>query len=98
VLSLQEVANEVAQATGRTCRVQVVGYVQRGGVVSAYDRFLASTMANHCIDCIKKNKFNRAIAEIENKIIDVDLKEATTMPRKRNNIKLAKIYEQINKI
>lgn len=96
--TLQEIAEEVSAATKRTCRVQVVGYVQRGGITSSYDRFLASVMANHCIDCIIKKKLNRVISRINGEITDIDITEATSMPKKRNNIKLAKIYEKINQI
>jgi 6-phosphofructokinase 1 len=96
--TLQEIAEEIAKATNRTCRVQVVGYVQRGGVTSAYDRYLASVMANHCIDCISKKQFNRVISRINGRIVDMDIIEATSMPKKSNNVKLAKIYEKINQI
>jgi 6-phosphofructokinase 1 len=95
---LQEIAKEVSEATNRITRVQIIGYVQRGGVVSAYDRYLASIMANHCIDCIVNKNFNRVIAEIENKIIDIDIIEATSMPQKKNNNSLANAYEKFNQI
>lgn len=96
--TLQEIAQEVTQGTNRTCRVQVIGYVQRGGITSAYDRYLASVMGNHCIDCISQKKFNRVISRIDGKIVDKDIIEATSLPRKANNIKLAKVYEKINQI
>jgi 6-phosphofructokinase 1 len=94
--TLQEIAEEVSKVTKRVCRVQVVGYVQRGGIVSAYDRCLASIMANHCMECINKKKFNRVMSRAGGTIIDIDIIDATTMPKKINNVKLAKEYEGIN--
>lgn len=96
--TLHQIAEEISQATKRMCRVQVVGYVQRGGITSAYDRYLASVMANHCIDCISAKKFNRVISRINGKIVDIDILKATSMPKKNNNTQLAKIYEKINQI
>ncbi|GHU30680.1 hypothetical protein FACS1894166_00760 [Bacilli bacterium] len=37
--SLDDIAQEVNQKTMRTCRVNVIGHIQRGGTVSATDRF-----------------------------------------------------------
>jgi 6-phosphofructokinase 1 len=96
--SLNDLAKQIEIATSRSCRVNVIGHMQRGGVTDAADRFLAASMANHCIDCIKAKKYNRVISEIRRKIIDVGIKEATTMPKKKNQIQLAKIYERINQV
>jgi hypothetical protein len=55
-------------------------------------------MALHCIDCIANRRFNRAIGEVRRQVIDIDIHEAVELPRKRNNVRLAKIYEKINRI
>jgi 6-phosphofructokinase 1 len=97
LLTLQEIANDVEKVVHRTTRVNVIGYMQRGGTPTALDRFLAATTANHCIDCILQKRFNRVIVEKSNEILDIDIFKATTMPRKRNNTKLAKVFEAINR-
>jgi 6-phosphofructokinase 1 len=37
--TLDELALQVEKATGRVCRVNVIGHIQRGGVPSATDRY-----------------------------------------------------------
>jgi 6-phosphofructokinase 1 len=37
--TLDELAKEVEKVTGRVCRVNVIGHIQRGGVPSATDRY-----------------------------------------------------------
>jgi 6-phosphofructokinase 1 len=96
--TLQEMAKIIELKTKRACRANVVGHIQRGGVPIASDRYLASVMANHCIDCIAKNKFNRVICERNRDIIDIDVTQATTLPRKPNKLDLAKIYNKINRV
>ncbi|GHU47145.1 ATP-dependent 6-phosphofructokinase [Bacilli bacterium] len=95
---LDEIAEIVGQKTKRTTRVNVIGHIQRGGTVSAIDRFWASTMASHCIDCIASHRFNRAVGEVRRQIVDIDIHEAVQLPRKRNNVRLARLYEKINRI
>ncbi|GHU30683.1 hypothetical protein FACS1894166_00770 [Bacilli bacterium] len=55
-------------------------------------------MASHCIDCIVHRHLNRAIGEIRGQIVDTDIHEAIKLPRKRNNVRLARLYEKINRI
>jgi hypothetical protein len=55
-------------------------------------------MADHCINCIKEKKFNRAIGEMNRKLIDTDIFKAIEMPRKINRIQTAQHFEKINRI
>jgi 6-phosphofructokinase 1 len=96
--SLQDIAKQVETKTHRATRVNVVGHIQRGGVPVASDRYLASVMANHCIDCIKARKFNRVICEHDRDIIDIDIVQATTLPRKPNKMYLVNEYNKINRV
>jgi 6-phosphofructokinase 1 len=96
--SLQDIAKEVEAKIHRSTRVNVIGHIQRGGVPVASDRYLASVMANHCINCIKAKKFNRVICEHNRDIIDVDIMQATAMPRKPNKMHLVQEYNKINRV
>ncbi|MDR3163473.1 MAG: ATP-dependent 6-phosphofructokinase [Mycoplasmataceae bacterium] len=98
LLTLNDIANEVEQVTSRSTRVNVIGYSQRGGTPTASDRFLAATMANHCIECLLQKRFNRVIVQKSGEILDVDINEAIALPHKRNNTKCAKIYELIDRV
>jgi 6-phosphofructokinase 1 len=96
--SLQTMAKQVEDKTHRSTRVNIIGHIQRGGVPVASDRYLASVMANHCIDCIKAKNFNRVICEHDRDIIDIDIIEATTLPRKPNKMDLVQEYNKINRV
>lgn len=45
------------------------------------DRTLAAKFALHAIDCILGGKRNRVVGIHDNKIIDMDIGEALSMPR-----------------
>lgn len=93
---LTQIAKQVEQATGRTTRINIIGHAQRGGVVTAIDRYWAVVMATHCIECIVAGRFNRAIGEIERKVVDIDINEALQIPSKEDATKLVDKFEQIN--
>ncbi len=69
--------NEIEKRTGFETRVSVLGHIQRGGTPTAFDRILATRFGVRAVELIKKKKFGRMVAISGNKIIDVDIQEAT---------------------
>lgn len=58
----QYIAEEIEYETGFETRETVLGYIQRGGSPTAYDRNLATRMGGHAVDLIAAGKFGRMVA------------------------------------
>lgn len=56
------IAEEIEYETGFETRETVLGYIQRGGSPTAFDRNLATRMGGHATDLIAKGEFGRMIA------------------------------------
>ena len=69
------VAQELEAATKLESRVTVLGYLQRGGTPSPYDRVLASQYGVAAADFLAKEKFGNLVAIQNNKIVAVPLKD-----------------------
>jgi len=68
---------EIEKRTGYETRISVLGHIQRGGSPTAFDRILGTRFGIKAVELIKEKKFGRMVALVGNKIIDVDIKEAT---------------------
>ena len=69
------VAKELEEATGLESRVTVLGYLQRGGTPSPYDRFLATQFGVAAADFLAEGNFGKLVAMQNNKIVPVPLEE-----------------------
>jgi 6-phosphofructokinase 1 len=67
------VAREIYNQTGMETRATVLGYVQRGGIPSASDRVLATSLGTAAADLLAKGEYGRMVALEGNEIISVDL-------------------------
>jgi 6-phosphofructokinase 1 len=67
------VAREIYDKTGMETRATVLGYVQRGGIPSASDRVLATSLGTAAADLLAKGEYGRMVALNGNDIISVDL-------------------------
>jgi 6-phosphofructokinase 1 len=79
-----ELEKVIEEKTGMETRATVLGYIQRGGSPSASDIILASRMGYHAVELLEQNIGNRVVSIRDNKIVDDDIKEALSMPRKFN--------------
>jgi ATP-dependent phosphofructokinase / diphosphate-dependent phosphofructokinase len=68
---------EVRERTGHDARATVLGYVQRGGTPTAFDRVLATRFGLHAIDAAHGGEWGKMTALRGTHIELVDLKEAT---------------------
>jgi len=79
------VAREIEAETGMETRATVLGYVQRGGVPSASDRVLATSLGTAAARLLAKGEYGRMVALIGNDIGSVDLSvpedKTKTVPR-----------------
>lgn len=75
----QKLAKKIEEITSIETRATVLGYIQRGGSPSAFDRILASRMGSKSVEVLLEGKSARVIGIKNNKIIDMDIKEALAM-------------------
>ncbi|HQR37521.1 MAG TPA: ATP-dependent 6-phosphofructokinase, partial [Blastocatellia bacterium] len=74
----QLVARELERLTGIEARVSVLGYIQRGGTPTAFDRVLASRLGVHAVEMVLDGKFGRMAALSANRMVDVALEDAVS--------------------
>ncbi|MDD3788747.1 MAG: ATP-dependent 6-phosphofructokinase [Petrimonas sp.] len=68
-------AREIQEQTGLETRETVLGYIQRGGSPSPYDRNLGTLLGGHAAKLIHEGKFGRMASKIGKEITDVPLSE-----------------------
>lgn len=69
------VAKELEEATNLESRVTVLGYLQRGGTPSPYDRVLATQFGSAAADFIAEENFGKLVAMQNNKIVAIPLED-----------------------
>jgi len=67
------VAREIEAETSMETRATVLGYVQRGGIPSASDRVLATSLGTAAADLLAKGDYGRMVALDGDKITSVNL-------------------------
>jgi len=65
----------IEDGTGLETRETILGYVQRGGSPSAFDRNLATRLGGHATELIAKGQFGRMVALLDDKITSVPLEK-----------------------
>lgn len=71
------IAQEIEHETGFETRETVLGYIQRGGSPTSFDRNLATRMGGHAAELVADAQFGRMIALQGNEISSVPLEEVT---------------------
>ncbi|MBP5695085.1 MAG: 6-phosphofructokinase [Treponema sp.] len=69
------VAHELENATGLESRVTVLGYLQRGGTPSPYDRILATRFGTEAAHFLAEGDFGKLVALQNGQIVGVPLEE-----------------------
>lgn len=72
----QVVASEIEGRTGLEARVTTLGYVQRGGTPTAFDRILASRYGTAAADAAAAGAWGKMVALQADRIVHVGLAEA----------------------
>jgi len=67
------IAREIQEKTGMETRATVLGYVQRGGIPSASDRVLATSLGTAAAELLANGNYGRMVALLGNDIGSVDL-------------------------
>ena len=69
-------AEVIEEKSGFETRATVLGYIQRGGVPTAFDRMLGTRLGIHAVEMIAEKKFGRMSAVKGNDIVDISIEEA----------------------
>ena len=69
------VASEIEEATGLEARVTVLGYLQRGGTPTAYDRILASQFGAEAAHMLARGEYGKMVALQNGNLVGVPLEE-----------------------
>ena len=72
---------EIERRTGFETRVSVLGYVQRGGTPTAFDRVLATRFGVKAVELIANGEFGKIVAMRGNTIVSIPMEEALQMKK-----------------
>lgn len=86
--------NRLSKATGLSVRETVLGYTQRGGSPSIYDRRLAINMADRAMALLSQGIGNRVVGRRNGEIFDMDIDAALDLPRAFNR----QLYNLANRL
>lgn len=64
-----EIAKEIEEETGMDVRISVLGYLQRGGTPSPYDRILATQFGTAAAELLYKGEYGKMVAKEKDDII-----------------------------
>lgn len=79
-----DVAECIQDKAGIDARVTILGYIQRGGTPTSFDRILASEMGNRAVELLKEGISGRALGIKCNSIVDLDIDEALKIKKQFN--------------
>lgn len=75
-------ASEIQKRTGFETRFVILGYIQRGGTPTAFDRMLGTRFGIAAVDLVHKGEFGKMVALKGNEIGSVDLEEAMSKTKR----------------
>ena len=82
---LQELQKYIEEKLKISVRTTVLGFIQRGGNPSAFDRVLASKMGVKAVELLINGNSGRAVGVKENKIIDIELENVNAVIADKKN-------------
>lgn len=83
ICDVVSLAREVERQTQFQTTSTILGYIQRGGTPSAYDRFIASALGTYAIECFDNNIFNVCLGVNGRQLYSTPIDEALAMSGER---------------
>lgn len=77
----REISEQIEKRTGIITRYSILGYTQRGGSPSAYDRLIGSQMGAYAVKLLCQGQRKKAVGVDGAGIFDMDLEEAISMKK-----------------
>ncbi|MGD2246023.1 MAG: 6-phosphofructokinase [Candidatus Aminicenantes bacterium] len=75
------IAETIKQKTGLETRLAVLGYIQRGGAPTAFDRILAARLGSYAVEILKEGQSDKCVGLKLDKLITIPLDHAS-QPKK----------------
>lgn len=76
-----QLEHQIESLTGYQTRATILGYVQRGGTPTAYDRVLATRFGVAAMEAVAAGRFAQMVALRGSSVIEVSLAEALAEPK-----------------
>jgi 6-phosphofructokinase 1 len=86
-------AKKIQDNSSYEARATVLGYIQRGGTPSAFDRILASKMGVHAVDLLREGKGGYAVYTKSLDVSQIELSQALEV-----EVKPSSLYSYLNKL
>lgn len=77
--SLKDYKDYIEANSKNKIKINVLGYMQRGGKLTAMDSIRSTMMAQHAIELVVKNKFGRIIGVDEFQVVDYPILKAVKL-------------------
>lgn len=89
-------AEELEARSGFETRATILGYVQRGGIPTAFDRMLGTRYGVYAMEMVNEKKFGRMAAIRSTEMIDIPITEAINKLKTvdEGTYKIAKVFFQ----
>ena len=87
-----ELSKELYKLTNIDTRVTVLGYIQRGGIPSVFDRIIGSKLGNKAVELLSSGCQNKVVGIKDNDVIELDIDEALGVKKNFNR----HMYEMAN--
>jgi len=76
-----ELKKRAEEETGIDTRINVLGYMQRGGSPTVQDRVMASLMGVHAVQTLLQGRTSRIVGLKEGKVYDIDITEGLAIEK-----------------
>lgn len=71
-----DVAKTIIKETGLETRLSILGYIQRGGFPTAFDRLLAARLGSQAVELLKQGETDKCVSLKDNLFITIPLETA----------------------
>jgi|AntRauTorcE11897_2_1112592.scaffolds.fasta_scaffold00019_62 6-phosphofructokinase 1 len=95
ILNTTNLAKQLEKASNKPFKTTVLGYIQRGGKPTVFDRNYAMELAVKTIKLIEENLFSRAIGVKNGQIYHTNLSNVLTM-KTNYNFQLHELFKKLN--
>ena len=65
----ETIGRALSKKIGEKCRVSVLGYIQRGGNPTHFDRILATRLGAFAIECLLNGKHGVMVGEVDGNLL-----------------------------
>lgn len=77
----KQLEHQIMECIDIEVRATILGYTQRGGNTTAFDRLLASRLGARAVELLAEGKSGRVVGIRDNRIIDMEIGEALSMKK-----------------